>query len=99
MVWLILGYLFSTLVDWISIGRLSSREKDPEILLLRQQLEILQRRLDKSVRPERVEKLTPAVLVAKLKMVAQRPTRQLGEIIRLLQPETVLKWHRELVRH
>ena len=37
MVWLIVGHLFATLVDWISIGRLSSREKDLEILLLRRQ--------------------------------------------------------------
>jgi hypothetical protein len=97
MVWFILGYVFTTLVDWISIGRLSSREKDLEILLLRQQLTILQRKLDKSVRPERAEKLTLAVLAAKLKMVTQRPTKQLGETLRLFQPETVLKWHRELV--
>jgi hypothetical protein len=67
MAWLILGYLFTTLLDWISIGRLSSREKDLEILLLRQQMGILERRLDKAVRPERDEKLTLAVLAAKLK--------------------------------
>ncbi len=98
MVWFILGYLFTTLLDWISIGRLSSREKDLEILLLRQQLTILQHRLYKSIRPERVEKLTLAILAAKLKNITQRPTTQLGDIIRLFQPETVLKWHRELVR-
>jgi len=51
------------------------------------------------VRPERIEKLTLAVLAAKLKALTQRPTKQLGEVIRLFQPETVLKWHRELVRH
>ncbi len=98
MNWLILGRLFSTLVDWISIGRLSSRQKDLELLLLRQQLSLVQRRLDKAVRPERVEKLMLAVLTAKLKAVAPCPIQHLGEIIRLFQPETVLKWHRELVR-
>ena len=30
--------------------------------------------------------------------MTKQPTTQLQEIIRLLQPETVLKWHRELVR-
>jgi len=98
MAWLILGHLFTTVLDWLSIGRLSSGEKDLEILLLRQQLAILQRRLDKAVRPERVEKLTLAVVAAKLKALTQRPTKQLGAVIRLFQPETVLKWHRELVR-
>src|SRR5262249_30351873 len=61
------------------------------------QLTILQRQLNKSVRAERVEKLTLAVLAAKLKMVTQRPTKQLGETLRLFQPETVLQWHRDLV--
>jgi hypothetical protein len=98
MSWFILGYLVTTLLDWISIGRLSSRENDLEILLLCQQLDILQRRLDKAVRPERVEKLTLAVVVAKLKSLTKCPTKHLGEIIRLFQPETVLKWHRELAR-
>ena len=67
MVWFILGHLVTTLLDWMSIGRLSSGEKDVEILLLRQQLMILQRRLDKPICPERVEKLMLAALAAKLK--------------------------------
>jgi hypothetical protein len=96
MVWFILGHLVTTLLDWMSIGRLRSREKDLEILVLRRQLTLVQRRLDKAVRPARVEKLTLAILAAKLKSITQLPTKHLGEIIRLFQPETVLKWHREL---
>ena len=51
MVWFIVGHLLSTLLDWLSIGRLSEQEKNLEILLLRQQLVILERKLDKPVRP------------------------------------------------
>ena len=98
MVWFILGHLVTTLLDWICMGRLSSCEKDLEILLLRQQLTMVQRRLDKSMRPERVEKLTLAILAAKLKSITKCPTKHLGEIICLFLPETVLKWHRELAR-
>ncbi len=50
------------------------------------------------MRPTRTEKLTLAVLFAKLKQVTSTPADQLGEIIRIFQPETVLRWHRELVR-
>lgn len=52
---------------------------------------MVQRRLDKPMRPERVEKLTLAIVAAKLKSITNRPTKHLGEIIRLFQPETVLK--------
>jgi hypothetical protein len=97
MVWFILGHLFTSLLDWMSIGRLSAHEKDLEILLLRQQLTILRRRLHKSIRPARAEKLTLAILAAKFKSMTQHPTIQLGKIIRLFQPETVIEWHRELV--
>jgi hypothetical protein len=39
-----------------------------------------------------------AVLVAKLKTISNRPAAGLRDILRLFQPETVLKWHRALVR-
>ena len=61
MGWFILSYLFSTLISLVSIGRLSEQEKDLEILLLRYQLSILERKLDKPVKSNRAEKLTLAV--------------------------------------
>ncbi len=38
MGWFILAQLFSILIALVSLGRLSEREKDLEILLLRQQI-------------------------------------------------------------
>ena len=98
MGWFILSYLFSTLILLVSIGRLSQQEKDLEILLLRHQLSTLERKLDKPVKPNRAEKLTLAVLTARLRLVTRRPASGLRSGIRSVQPETVLKWHRELVR-
>jgi putative transposase len=98
LVWFILSYLFSTLISLVSIGRLSEQEKDLEILLLRRQLAILKRKQGKPIRPNRAEKLTLAVLTARLKQVTRRPASELRDVIRIFQPETVLKWHRELVR-
>ena len=87
------------MISIVGIGRLSEKEKDLEILVLRQQLAILQRKCHKSVIPNRAEKLTLAILAAKLKQATQRPTDQLRDVIRIFQPQTVMRWHQELVRH
>jgi putative transposase len=98
MIWFLMMHLFSTLMEWIRIGQLSEREKDLEILLLRKQLAIVERKLDKPLRVSRAERLILAVLATKLKSIKGYTIKQLGEVIRIFQPETVFKWHRELVR-
>ncbi|MCJ7700792.1 MAG: integrase core domain-containing protein [Anaerolineales bacterium] len=97
MGWFILKHIFSTIFAFITIGRLSNQEKDLEILVLRQQLSILQRKLHHPIRPNRIEKLTLATLTAKLKQIPHISNNQLRDVIRIFQPETVLRWHRELV--
>jgi putative transposase len=98
MGWWVVMQVLSTLIEWIRIGRLSEQEKDLEILVLRKQLAIVEQQLDKPVPLSRAERLTLAVISAKLKAVSGRSLKQMREVIRLVQPETVLKWHRELVR-
>ncbi len=98
MVWLIIGHLFATLLAWVRMGRLSEAEKDLELLVMRQQLVMLERHLHKPVHPSRIEKLTLAVLVAKLKAITNRLAAGMRDSLRLFQPDTVLKWHPELVR-
>ena len=98
MGWFILGHIFSTILAIITIRRSSSQEKDLEILILRQQLSILQRKLNSPIKPNRVEKITLAVLTAALKRISHRSANQLRDVIRIFQPETFLRWHRELVR-
>lgn len=98
MGWFILAHIFSTMLMFMHIGRLSEQEKDLEILLLRHQLSILERKCYKPVRLTRAEKLTLAVLATRLKQTTNRTARELHGIIRIFQPQTVLRWHRELVR-
>jgi hypothetical protein len=98
MVWFAITHIFSTIISILSIGRLPTLEKDLEILVLRQQLSILQRKANSSIRPSRIEKLTLSVLTVKLKKITNKKTNQLKNVIRIFQPETVLRWHRELVR-
>ncbi len=98
MVWAVVRQVFSTLLELIQIGQLSDQEKDLEILVLRKQLAMMEQQLDKPVRLSRAERLTLAVIGAKLKAVSGRSIRQLRDVIRIVQPETGLRWHRELVR-
>ena len=77
---------------------MSDSEKDLEILILRHQLDILERQQQRSLRPNRAEKLILAVLTARLRKATKRPAVQLRDVIRIFQPETVLRWHRDLVR-
>jgi hypothetical protein len=67
-------------------------------LLLRKQLAMIDQQLDKPVRLSRAERLTLAVVSAKLKAVTGRSINQLRDVIRIVQSETVFRWHRELVR-
>jgi transposase InsO family protein len=48
--------------------------------------------------PVALKKMTLAIFTSKLKQISRRSTHQLRDVIRIFQPETVLRWHRELVR-
>ena len=57
MGWFIFIHIFSTIFTFITLGRLSHLEKDLEILILRQQLNILQRKHNKPINANRSEKM------------------------------------------
>lgn len=98
MFWSVIALVFSLLLDLVDLRSLSDREKDLEILILRHQLDILERKQPHPIKPSKAEKLTLAVLTNKLKTMGNRSASQLRNVLRIFQPETVLKWHRELVR-
>jgi putative transposase len=98
MLWSVVMQVLSTLLELLQIGRLSDQEKDLEILVLRKQLAMMEQQLDQPVRLSRAERLTLAVITAKLKAITGRSINQLRDVIRIVQPETALRWHREMVR-
>lgn len=98
MGWFVAMQVFSILLEWLHLGRRSAPEKDLEILLLRHQIAIWERQHQTVVRPSRGEKFILAVLTVHLKTITQCTIKELSSIIRIVQPETALKWHRELVR-
>ncbi|MEO8391860.1 MAG: integrase core domain-containing protein [Chloroflexota bacterium] len=98
MSWFIIAQFFSTLIELVLLRHQTDRAKDLQILLLRRQLAIVERKLDKPLQVSRAEKFVLAVLAVKLKSTTGQTIKQLHDVICIFQPETVFKWHRELVR-
>jgi putative transposase len=96
VVWFVLMHLAGLIVDLIGGAHGEAEEKDLQIALLRHQVRLLQRRVPRPPRLSRWEKLTLAALTARLARLTDRA--QLAQFMLLVRPETVLKWHRELVR-
>ena len=90
--------LFSLLLTALIARRRSAAAKDLEILALRHQLAVLQRRQMSLPRLVWWEKLPLALIFATLKGVAQGTSLPWRSAVVLVTPETVLRWHRELVR-
>lgn len=88
----------STLIELIRLGRRSESDKDFEILLLRRQLAIYERRQERAPHLSKEEKLTLVVLGTKLKEQTGRTIKAMGDVIRIVKPATLFGWHRALVR-
>jgi hypothetical protein len=98
MLWFFIGHIFSVFLSLIRASRLSENDKDFEIIILRHQLDVMVRKQNKPIRPNRAEKAILALLTAQLKQNTQRTIRQLGDVIPIVRPATAIRWHRELVR-
>lgn len=98
MIYQLIAQLFSLLLDLFTTKLRSEQQKDLEILLLRQQLRILQRRSPKPPQLSRWEKLGLAILAANFTRFGRGAKTKLHDALLLFKPDTVLKWHRELVR-
>ncbi len=98
MLFFLLAQAFSLLLDLIWMGRQTNIDKDAEILLLRQQLRILQRKHPHAPRISRWEKLTVVVLARELTGLTASAHSRLSQVVLRFKPDTLLQWHRELVR-
>ena len=89
MLWFMVLQIVSTLVELIQLRRTSVSDKELEILLLRRQLAIYERKQRQPMRLTRGEKLTLVVLAVRLKATTGRTIKQLGDVIRIVKPKTV----------
>src|SRR3954468_14971236 len=93
-----LTFLLTFLLDLWTVRHAQTRDKDLEILLLRQQLRIIERRQKRGPQVPPWQKLPLAVLAALLMRTGAKSRETLDASARLFKPETLLRWHRELVR-
>ena len=98
MIWFMVLQVVATLVELVQLGHSSESEKGLEILLLRRQLAVYERKQSQPMRLSRGEKLTLVVLGAKLKAKTGRTIHQMREAIRIVKPATLFGWHKQLVR-
>jgi putative transposase len=94
--WLLCFWSF--VVDLVLVRRMGNREKDIEIMLLRQQLRIVERRQQRGPVLARWEKLPLVALTARLRAGTTHWRERLSVTMLVFKPDTVLKWHRQLVR-
>ena len=80
--------MFSKLLGWIVLRTRSDTTKDIEILVLRHQLAVLQRR---TPRPQ-MSWTDRALIAALTRLLPAR--RRLGLLV---TPATILRWHRQLI--
>ncbi|MFF3879370.1 integrase, partial [Streptomyces sp. NPDC001978] len=70
---------------------LSSREKDMEILALRHQLLALQRQIGRPA-------FTDTARAVLANLLHHLPREKLWHLLLLVRPETILRWHRDLLK-
>jgi putative transposase len=91
-------FIWEFVLDVAAVSRLTEGEKDLEILLLRQQLRIVERKQERGLQIPRWQKVPLAVAAVRLKQKASHSRQALEDSIRLFKPATVIGWHRAAVR-
>ena len=91
-------FVWEFVLDVAAVSRLTEDEKGLEILLLRQQLRIVERKQERGPQIPRWQKVPLAVAAMRLKQKASHSRQALEDSIRLFKPATVIGWHREAVR-
>ena len=91
-------FVWQFMLDLVAVMRLADDEKDLEIMLLRQQLRIVERKQERGPQISRWQKVPLAALAVRLKDKASNARATLEESIRLFKPNTLISWHRAIVR-
>ncbi len=85
----ILYLIFVRLTGWMALLARSAASKDAELLVLRQEVAVLRRQ-----NPKPKLDWADRAVIAALARLLPRPLR----MSRLVTPDTLLRWHRRLVR-
>ena len=98
MVYWLLVLIITFILDIITSLGDRNRNKDLEIIILRQQVRILQRKVKAPPRITGPERMIVAILVDKFSQTTKDSRQRLHQVMLIFKPETVLRWHLGLVR-
>jgi len=98
MIFSLLMSLFSLSLDLMVTFGVAKSDKDLEIILLRQQVRTLQRKVKTPLRVSEPERMVLATLVEMYRQSTAGARQHLHQVMLIFKPDTVLRWHRELVR-
>lgn len=91
MLWFWVWQVVSTLIELVRLGYSSESDKDFEILLLRHQLAIYERKQGGAPHLSRGEKLTLVVLATNLRTRTGRSIKAMSDVIRIVKPATLFR--------
>ena len=98
MLYSLLISIFALFLDRMAILGLSKSDKDLEIIILRQQVRILQRKMKTTPRIFDPDRMILAALTNKYRHSTDDSRKRIHEVMLIFKPDTVLRWHRDLVR-
>jgi hypothetical protein len=74
------------------------KKKDIEILLLHQQPVIMRRKQKRGLNISRFQKLLLVTLVERIGGIEGRARLEIAQLVLVFKPDTILRWHRDLVK-
>lgn len=92
-------FVWQVLWDLVAVLRMTDDQTDLEIMLLRQQLRIVERKQMRGPQIPRWQKVPLVALAIRMKDKATNAREALVESVRLFKPDTLAGWHRAIVRH
>ena len=94
----VLLFVWQFVLDLAAVMRMTDDEKDLEIMLLRQQLRIVERKQARGPHIPCWQKVPLAALTARMKDKTSNARTTLKESMRLFKSATVIGWHQAMVR-
>jgi putative transposase len=98
MVFWSLMHILTFFLDIIAVLGVTNGDKNLEIIILRQQVRILQRKVKSPPRISDPERIILATLTDKFSHSTKDARHHLYQVMLIFKPDTVLRWHRKLVR-
>ena len=98
MVFWLLMHILTLFLDIIAVLSVTNGDKNLEIIILRQQVRILRRKVKTPPRITDPERMILAILTDRYKQSADAARHRLHQVMLIFKPDTVLRWHRKLVR-